>query len=320
MKNQEVLSNNKNNKRKKQISVFKWILFSVLFIYLAVYISVIVYTLFMSLTGTFAYREFIGKGEFIYPRPGLLIDPNGTEFANRTGWFFCNYTRVFSEFKQSVVMGDTTYSYDVSWMFSFSIIYSVICAGAYIISSTLVAYACATFRNAIAKVLETIVVMVIVFPIIGSTASEMQVIRELGFYNNFLGMFVLKFGFTNTYFLLLLSSFKLIPQSFREAAKIDGASELRIMLDVMLPVAKNSIGTVFLIQFIAFWNDYSTPVLYLPAYPTLSFGLAQFSFKSQLEGPIKMGACLLCAVPIMTLFVIFNKKLIGNVSAGGVKF
>ena len=89
MKNQEVLSNNKNSGTKKQISVFKWVLFSVLLLYLTIYISVIVYTFFMSLTGTFAYREFIGKGEFIFPRLGLLTDPDGTDFANRTGWFFC---------------------------------------------------------------------------------------------------------------------------------------------------------------------------------------------------------------------------------------
>lgn len=305
---------------KNKMSVFGAVLLVFLIIYVAVYAAVLVYTFFTACTGTFAYNECVFMGKYIFPQQSMLYDDEASSFANETGWFFSNFSKVFTEFNQSVFANGETHTYNMLYMFLFSLVYSLLCAGAYIIASTLVAYACATFKNVFAKIIETVVLLVIVFPIVGSAASEMQVIRALGIYNTFWGMFVLKFSFTNTYFLLLLGSFKAIPNSYREAAKIDGASELRIMTDVILPMARNIILTIFLIQFIAFWNDYSTPVLYLPAYPTLSFGLAQLNFKSQISVPLKMCACLLCAVPITALFVAFNGKLLNNITVGGVKY
>lgn len=306
--------------KKKKLSVFRIVLLICLLFYVLVYAAVLIYTFFTACTGEFAYNEATFMGKFIFPRKAMLYDEEASAFANRTGWFFCNFKSAFSNFTQEAFVHGEKKTYGIVDMFSFSILYSVLCAGAYVIASTMVAYACATYKNIVAKVLETVVLFVIVFPIIGSTASEMQVIRYLNIYNTFWGMFILKFSFTNTYFLLLLGAFKLIPNTFREAAKIDGASELRIMLEVILPMAKNTIGTVFLIQFIAFWNDYSTPVLYLPGYPTLSFGLAQFNFKSSLSVPLRMCACLICAIPITILFVAFNGKLLNNTTVGGVKY
>ena len=162
----------------------------------------------------------------------------------------------------------------------------------------------------------------IVFPVVGQQASEMNVIRVLGIYNNMPGMFFLKFGFANTYFLLLLATLKSIPKDYREASKIDGANEITIMIRIILPMIRNMLGLIFLIQFIAFWNDYSTTILYMPKRPTIAQGLILFNKSTSgpiADAPFKLGASFLVALPVLILFLCFSEKLMGNVSAGGIK-
>ena len=118
------------------------------------------------------------------------------------------------------------------------------------------------------------------------------------------------------------ASFKGVPQSYYEAAEIDGANEFRIMCRIAFPMIVNTFWTVFLIHAITFWNDYQTIVLYLPSWPTLSYGLFKLS-TSVIQGlntvPMRMAGCMFLVIPVLIIYMIFNRRLLGNVSMGGVK-
>jgi raffinose/stachyose/melibiose transport system permease protein len=94
------------------------------------------------------------------------------------------------------------------------------------------------------------------------------------------------------------------------------------MIQIVMPMIATVIGTVFLIHFIDFWNDYQTPLLYLPSWAMLARGLYSLSQRSQgnfATVPYRMAGCLVLATPILILFLIFKEKLMGNLSMGGIK-
>ena len=93
----------------------------------------------------------------------------------------------------------------------------------------------------------------------------------------------------------------------------------------MLPQALPAIVSIAIINFIGTWNDYMTPYLYLPSYPTLSVGLylieteAQVSNSSVKGAPLYFSAILLSMIPIIVIYCCFQKVIMQNTVAGGLK-
>ena len=103
---------------------------------------------------------------------------------------------------------------------------------------------------------------------------------------------------------------------------IDGASNWKIMTSITLPLVRNTFFTVMLITFISFWNDYQTPLIYLPSYPTVALGMYHMGSTTE-NGlstvPMRMTGAMLMLVPILILFSLLHKKLMGNLTMGGIK-
>ena len=94
------------------------------------------------------------------------------------------------------------------------------------------------------------------------------------------------------------------------------------MLQVVIPQSLNTIVTVFILSFITYWNDYQIPMLYLPSYPTAAYGIYDFiynpnSLKTTI--PHQMAVTVLLTLPIVIVFIIFNKRLRVSVAMGGIK-
>ena len=185
-----------------------------------------------------------------------------------------------------------------------------------------VAYLTAKFPNKLSTAVNVTVIVTMVLPIVGAYPSEIQILKALGLYDTFIGSWIQKANFLGMYYLVFFATFKGVSASYSEAAYLDGASEFTVMFRIIFPLVKITFGTVFLIKFIEFWNDYQTPLLYLPQHPTLSFGLYYLT-NSPVNGlnnvPMRMTGCIMVMLPIMVLYIIFKDKLIGNISMGGVK-
>lgn len=240
--------------------------------------------------------------------------------------FVNNIKVVFGEFKlDGTVSADGLSSRTITLpqMFLYSILYSLGCAIAATIIPCVTAYACARFPFGFSKVLYTVVIVAMIIPTVGNLPSELQMVVSLKLYNKIYGLWLLKANFLGMYFLVFYGVFKSFPTSFTEAAKIDGASNWTIMVKIAFPLVMNVMSTVLLINFINFWNDYQTPLLYMPAYPTVAYGLFQLNMgavRGKIANvPAKMAASLLVVVPTVVLFIIFQGKLLGSLTVGGVK-
>ena len=158
-------------------------------------------------------------------------------------------------------------------------------------------------------------------PIIGSLAAEVQMADAFNFRNNLIGICIMKCKYPGLYFLVFYATFKGVSWTYAEAAQMDGAGHFKIFIEVMLPLIKSTIFAVFILMFIEYWNDYYTPMMFLPERPTLSYGLFIFQNKNSVSGdtPLKFASAMLTCVPVLILFVIFKDKIMGNVTMGGIK-
>lgn len=241
---------------------------------------------------------------------------------------FENYIKVFENFFIEGVpypesVGGTRTVY-IGQMFLYSILYCVGCSVIQTIVQCVTAYLCARFKYKLSKIMETIVIVVMTIPIVGSLPAEITLSRDLGLYNHMYGMWIMKANFLGMYFLIFLAAFRSIPMTYTEAAKIDGANNMSIMLKIIFPLVKNVIFTIILINFITYWKDYQTPMIYISTYPTVTYGLFRIIFDSSSSAgmvsvPIRMTASIIVVLPLVIIFIIFQKRLLGNLTMGGIK-
>ena len=233
-----------------------------------------------------------------------------------------NYTFVFEMFTVPVDSAAGTVEIGMDLQFLYSILYSVGCAFAATVTPCITAYLCARFPYKFGKVVYLIVIVTMVIPIVGNLPSEIQVARIFGLYDQIWGLWIMKANFLGMYFLVFYGVFKGIPKEYAEAAKVDGAGNFSILFRIMLPMVRNTFFVVMLIKFIEFWNDYQTPLIYLKSYPTIAYGVFYMA-NSRENGlstvPMRMTSAMLAFIPVFVLFMVFQKKLVGNLTVGGIK-
>ena len=122
---------------------------------------------------------------------------------------------------------------------------------------------------------------------------------------------------------LLSSYFETLPSDFEEAAYIDGAGYFKTMVTVMIPMARPSIITVILFQFLAFWNEYILALTLLPnnQYKTLPVGLINLMAAERAAanyGRLYAGMVIVM-LPTLILYILVQKRLTQGMTAGGVK-
>ena len=188
-------------------------------------------------------------------------------------------------------------------------------------SASCVAYVVAKFKFFGRNALYILAVMVMVVPTIGSTSATYKLIGDLGLYDNILALILLYSGGFGFQFLLLYGAFKSISWSYAESAYIDGANELTVFIKIMLPMVLPSLIPLGILNFIGFWNDYYTPFLYLKNNPTLAVGLQAYVNQMQYDAnwPALFALMLFSMLPIIIIFIAFQKQIMTNVTTGGLK-
>lgn len=139
-----------------------------------------------------------------------------------------------------------------------------------------------------------------------------MVVRYFGLADNYLGM-ILPFAINSVAVLIFRQYFLQIPRDVFDAARIDGASELRILVSVAVPLVRPAVLTAMLVTFIGPWNEFLWPFLVTKdaSMQTLAVSLANFSqtngaFLDNPMGAVLAGACVL-AVPVVVLFLLFQR-------------
>lgn len=205
----------------------------------------------------------------------------------------------------------------------YSVLFAGGCAFFKTLVTTLTAYTCARFNFKSSKIVYSIVIIVMMIPVVGNLPSELYMAHTFNLYNHIWGLWVMRSNFLGLYFLVMYNSFKGIPMAYSEAAKVDGANNWQIMIRLAFPMIKGTFLTIMLIYFVEFWNEYQVPLVYLPSFPTLGYTVYDSIFGSLRQeiryAPSQFTLAFTVVLPILVLFLIFQDKLMGNVTVGGIK-
>lgn len=247
-------------------------------------------------------------------------------YAAPDSWInFSSYKYFFEHIQYTVSTDEGKMLYTLPWMFYYSLLWAILPSVWSVTLSFMSAYVIAKYRFPGRSFLYSLGIIVMILPIVGSTGSMLLVRKSLGIYNNMwlTALTMPACAFSGMQFLAMYAAFKGIPWDYAEAVFIDGGGHLRVFTTIMLPMALPS-GMVFvLLNFIAYWNDYSTFLFWLPRYANLARGI----YNYQYDGRISMGASIpdilagfvVVSIPIVILYASVQKVITSNFVVGGLK-
>lgn len=189
-----------------------------------------------------------------------------------------------------------------------------------LISCVLPAYAFARLRARASGVLFALMLATMMIPREITLVPKYIMFAQLGWVDSYLPLVVPEFFGVALYIFLLRQFFTTIPQEVIDAARIDGASELRILWRIMLPLSKPAIASIMLFSFVGNWNQYLESVIYLRTTEkfTIPLGLAMFSGQYATQYNQMMAVALITLMPILILFFIAQKTFIRGVTLTGI--
>lgn len=296
----------KSSKNKVKVNKVGGMTFSVI---LAVYsVSIILLYLFAMLISVKSSLDLQDK---------VISLPNP-----KFGWKWKNFATAFDVFYVPITTKAGPRNVYLWELFYNSILYALGCALVSAAVHFVTAYVVCRFnRMKICKIIFNVVIVVMVIPIYGSLPAELKMARSLGIYDSILGQWVMKMSFLGTYFLIFYSGIKTLGGDYAEAAAIDGAGPMVTMIKIYLPMISSVFIGITILEFISYWQDYVTPMYYMPSYPVVSYALNYMSYNT-LQGitiPTILAASILSAIPSLVIFICFRDRIMGNMTFGGLK-
>ena len=124
----------------------------------------------------------------------------------------------------------------------------------------------------------------------------------------------------NGFFVFLLKRFfDSIPKELLEAAEIDGASPLRILWSIVLPVSRPIIGVVSILSVVTVWKDFVWPLLVLPETDKMSISVGIASLSAQMPQNVLIASLVIASLPTILVFFVFQRSIMAGLTAGSLK-
>ena len=274
---------------------------------IGIYVVLIILAITIIVPIAWVFMASLKENEQFYGSPWTL--PNGLHFEN------------FVQAWQEADMG--------SYMLN-SVIVTALGIGLLIIISLPAAYVLARFKFKTSRFWNVLFINVnyIVVPIflmLVDADSFLQSTLGHGFFLNNLFILALIYASTALPFTIYLLSgyFKSLAKDYEEAAYVDGAGYFRTMIQVIFPMAKPSIITIILFNFLSFWNEYiiSMTMLTKPTLKTLPVGLMNLmaAQKSAVQYGRMYAGLVLVMLPTLILYMCVQKQLTEGMTVGGLK-
>lgn len=166
-------------------------------------------------------------------------------------------------------------------------------------------------------------IVTMMVPVMGTLPSQLRYVRAIGSLNSSLYMITMC-QLLGTIFIVMHSAFKSISWEYAEAAFIDGAGQFTVFFGIMLPQSVSVLVAMFLTNFIWLWADSETPLIFFDELPPVALGLYQYkqivdSNDPYASVPTFYAGLILCMIPSLVLFSVFQKTLMDIQMGGGLK-
>jgi len=189
-----------------------------------------------------------------------------------------------------------------------------------LLTSSYAAYAFSKLRFRGRDVLFLAYIATIAIPWQVYMVPQFIMFRTMGLVNTHMAMIILQ-SFSAFGVFLLKQFYDTIPDELTEAARIDGMSEQKIWLSIMLPLAKPALATLTIFTFVFVWNDFLGPRLYLTTQSlwTIQIGMRMFIGQHASEFGLIMAIATVSLVPILIMFLLLQRFFVQGIATSGLK-
>jgi raffinose/stachyose/melibiose transport system permease protein len=188
-----------------------------------------------------------------------------------------------------------------------------------VLSST-AGYGLARYRFAGNTAVYLIFLAGLIIPIQLSILPTVLLLKTLRIINTFAGLILPYVAMGLPFSIFILTGFlRTLPRELEEAARIDGAGEMRIFWSVVLPLSGPALATVAILNFVGIWNDFFFPLVAAPSIPTLQVGVNNLRGYYSTQWGFIFAGVTLSAVPLLTAYVLLTKQFIRGITAGAVR-
>ncbi|MEV7222227.1 carbohydrate ABC transporter permease [Streptomyces sp. NPDC093681] len=205
-----------------------------------------------------------------------------------------------------------------------SVLVATLITGCQILFSAMAAYAFARLRWRGRDTVFALFLAGLMVPAIFTLLPNFVLIKELGLVDSLLGIALPTMFMTPFAVFFLRQFFMNVPREVEEAALLDGAGKVRVFFRVLLPMASTPVLTLAVLTYITAWNDYFWPLMvsYSDSSRVLTVALAVFRAQTPQTGTDwsgLMAATLIAALPMLLLFGVFARRIVGTIGFTGVK-
>jgi raffinose/stachyose/melibiose transport system permease protein len=203
-----------------------------------------------------------------------------------------------------------------------SLIIAVVKVPAGLIVSALAAYALARLKVPYPRALVALFVLGTMVPIQVALAPLFRIVLSLGLLNTKIGIILPYIAFGVPYQVFMFHGFfQAIPKELDEAAHMDGASVFRIFWSIILPLSKPAIAALFVLDFVATWNEFSIALVLLQKQAAWTVPLALQNFNTTyLTYYGQLNAAILVSIlPVLILYLMFQRYFVQGIFAGAIK-
>ncbi|MFI6428099.1 carbohydrate ABC transporter permease [Promicromonospora sp. NPDC050880] len=205
-----------------------------------------------------------------------------------------------------------------------SLVFATLQTGLVVFFSLIAAYAFARLHWKGRDLVFSVLLTALMVPGILTLLPNFVLVKDLGLLNTFGGL-ILPGALFSAFNIFFLRQFMLgLSHEIEEAALIDGASRLRVLFQITLPMTSGPVTTLSILGFIGAWNDYFWPLLVTSddSVRPLTLALAVFKQSSPQAAPDwagLMAATLVAALPMLLLFVAFGRRIVDSIGFSGLK-
>lgn len=263
---------------------------------IAILVSIVVFIMpfvFVFLTASKTERE-ANSLEFSWPTEFVLLDNIVAVFETR------NYMLVRAFFNSSILtVGSVTLM---------------------VFLGSMIAFVLSRRKGRLTPLVNTLVLAGLIVP--PAVVPTIWVMQSLGLFKTLPGLILIEVTFGLSFTVLLMRAFiATIPREIDEAAIVDGASPLRLFFQVIVPLLKPVIVTVIVVQSVTVFNDFQNPLYFLPGDQNATVQLTLYNFQSRFVSQYNLlfTNILLITIPMLILYIFFQRQITAGMTAGAVK-
>ncbi len=189
-----------------------------------------------------------------------------------------------------------------------------------VLLAALVAFVMQRRPDRVASAVSSIMLAGLIIP--PAVVPTIFLLQRIGLYKTLLGLIMVEVATTLPFATLIFRAFMAsIPSELDEAAIMDGASPLRVLFSVILPLLRPAMVTVIVVSAVAIYNDFTGPLYFLPGAENVTAQLTLYSFMSQFSSQwnLLFADVIVVTIPPLIMFIFFQRQIVSGMTAGAIK-